>query len=91
MFLPSFLSPGLKAVVRQASLISIQPYYKVLKAKLTGSRTAQMCVKNDQIFAFYTKLYIPSTLNTDYLTVCSKILNHGLNHGLLFSLFKFFG
>ena len=22
--------------------------------------------------------------------VCSKILNHGLNHGLLFSLFKFF-
>ena len=23
--------------------------------------------------------------------VCSKILNHGLNHGLLFSLFKFFG
>ena len=23
--------------------------------------------------------------------VCSKILNHGLNHGLLLSLFKFFG
>ena len=23
--------------------------------------------------------------------VCSKILNQGLNHGLLFSLFKFFG
>ena len=42
-----------KPSVRQASLISIQPYYKVLKAKLTGSRTAQMCVKNDQIFAFY--------------------------------------
>ena len=32
------------------------------------------------------KLYIPSTLNTDYLLwhncVCSKILNLGLNHGL---------
>ena len=45
-----------------------------------------------------SKLYIISTLNTDYLLwhtqlidcVCSKILNHGLNHGLLFSLFKFF-
>ena len=23
--------------------------------------------------------------------MCSKILNHGLNHGLLFSLYKFFG
>ena len=35
-----------------------------------------------------TKLYIPSTLNTavthtiDWM--CSKILNHGLYHGLLF-------
>ena len=42
------------------------------------------------------KLYIPSTLNTDYplwltqLIVCSKVLNHGLNHWLLFSIFNFF-
>ena len=96
------------------------------------------------IFDSLPKLYIPSTLNTDYILwhtqlivyavgngdsklvglvakknekteawikviypkyskhwlstvahtidcVCSKILNHGLNHGLLFSLFKFFG
>ena len=39
-------------------------------------------------FANGAKLYIPSTLNTDYLlwhtqliVVCSKILNHGLNPG----------
>ena len=39
------------------------------------------------------------TLNTNYLStvahtidcVCSKILKHGLNHGLLFPLVKFFG
>ena len=37
------------------------------------------------------KLYIPSTLNTDYLLWHNWLLNHGLNHGLLFSLFKFFG
>ena len=42
------------------------------------------------------KLYIQSTQNTDYLLwhtvdyVCSKILNHGLNHWL-FLLLKFFG
>ena len=54
------------------------------------------------LYKFYTvticwpKLYIPSALNLSTLAhtvdcVCSKILNHGLNHGLLFSLFKFFG
>ena len=44
------------------------------------------------------KLYIPSTLNTDYLlwytqliVRSSKISNHGLNQWLLFSIFKFFG
>ena len=39
-------------------------------------------------------MYIPSTLNTDYLlwqTQLIKIINHGLNHGLLFSLFNLFG
>ena len=43
----------------------------------------------------HTKLYIPSTLNIDLYTVahtidcvCSKMLNHGLNHGFFLSLFK---
>ena len=36
------------------------------------------------------KLYIPSTLNIDLICVCSKMLNHGLNHGLFLSLFKLF-
>ena len=35
----------------------------------------------NQISIVYAKLYIPSTLNNDY---------HGWNHGLLYSLFKFF-
>ena len=34
------------------------------------------------------KHYRISILN---MYVCSKILNHCLNHGLIFSLFKFFG
>ena len=38
------------------------------------------------------KLYIPSTLNITVAhtidCVCSKMLNHGLNHGLFLSLFK---
>ena len=44
-------------------------------------------------FTYTPKLYIPSTLNTDYLLwhtqliVCSKILNQVF----LFSLFKFLG
>ena len=51
------------------------------------------------LLKIYPKLYIPSTLNTDYLLwavahmidcVCSKILDHGLNDGLLFSFLMFF-
>ena len=34
------------------------------------------------------KLFIPSTLNTDYL-LCGKVLNRGLSYGLIFSLFNF--
>ena len=45
---------------------------------------------------FHTNLYIPSTLNINLpYTVastidcgCSKMLNHGLNHGFFLSLFK---
>ena len=33
----------------------------------------------------------PSTVAHSIDFVCSKVLNHGLNHGLLFSLFKFWG
>ena len=38
----------------------------------------------------YSKHWL-STLAHTIDCVCSKILNHGLNHGLLFPLFKFFG
>ena len=48
------------------------------------------------ILVQWAKLYIPRTLNNNYLLwhtqcMCSKRINHGLNNGLLFSLFKFFG
>ena len=36
-------------------------------------------------------MYWQSTLAHTIDCVCSKILNHCLNHGVLFSLFKFFG
>ena len=47
-----------------------------------------------RVFKRGAKLYIPGTLNIDLilwhtqLIVCSKMLNHGLNHGLFLSLFK---
>ena len=58
----------------------------------------QIMLKGD-MYSVHTehspKLYIPSTLNIDLDTVantidcvCSKMLNHGLNHGLFLSLFK---
>ena len=42
------------------------------------------------VYPKYSKHWLSTVAHTiDCL--CSKILNHGLNHGLLFSLFKFFG
>ena len=58
----------------------------------------QCCIKifEPAIFSSRPKLYIPSTLNIDLILwhtqlivcACSKILNHGLNHGFFLSLFK---
>ena len=42
------------------------------------------------IYPKYSK-YLLSTVAHTIDCVCSKILNHGLNHGLLFPSFKFFG
>ena len=62
---------------------------------MVKSRHLISCSRNP-LFVIYGQsyMYIPSTLNTDYLLwqtqFYSKILNHRLNHGLLFSLFKFF-
>ena len=42
------------------------------------------------IYPKYSKHWLSTVAHT-IECVCSKILNHGLNHGLLFSLFKFFG
>ena len=42
------------------------------------------------IYPKYSKHWLSTVAHT-IDCVCSKILNHGLNHGLLFSLFKFFG
>ena len=39
------------------------------------------------IYPKYSKHWLFTVANC----VCSKLLNHGLNNGLLFSLFKFFG
>ena len=38
----------------------------------------------------YSK-HLPYTMAHTIDCVCSKLLNHGLNHGLFLSLFKFFG
>ena len=73
----------------QKNVYQLLHVYCVLKSLLCWITAFQI---------WFCKLYIPSTVNTDYLLwhtkivccVCS-ILNHGLNHGLLFSLFKFFG
>ena len=61
-------------------------------------RMWQIMLKGD-MYSVHTehsaKLYIPSTLNIDLNTVantidcvCSKMLNHIVNHGLFLSLFK---
>ena len=39
----------------------------------------------------YSKHWLSTTVAHTIDCACSKILNHGLNHVLLFSLFKFFG
>ena len=76
-----------KTLMMSLSLDQLVTKNQILKTKFRGLLTSQ------------PKLYIPSNLNTDYLLwrlahtidcVWSKILNHGLNHGLLFPLFKFF-
>ena len=41
------------------------------------------------IYPKYSKHWLSTVAHT-INCVCSRILNHGLNHGLLFSLFKFF-
>ena len=43
-----------------------------------------------RIFLGKTKLYIPITLHIDLILWRRKTWNRGLNHGLIFSLFKFF-
>ena len=45
-------------------------------------------MQNKVIYPKYSK---PYTVAHTIDFVCSKISNHGLNHGLFFSLFKFFG
>ena len=66
--------------------------FQITSNKVRGIRIIIACTR--MLAAILApKLYIPSTLNTDYLLcvadtidcVCSKILNHGFNHGL----FKF--
>ena len=42
------------------------------------------------VYPKYSKHWLSTVAHT-IDCVCSKILNNGLNHGLLFSIFKFFG
>ena len=47
------------------------------------------CKGGKVIYSKYSKQWLSTVAHTiDF--VCSKISNHGLNHGLLFSLFKIF-
>ena len=58
------------------------------------SQSKQVSKKINRNSKFIHPKYSKHSLSTVAHTidcVCSKILNHGLNHGLLFSLFKFFG
>ena len=43
------------------------------------------------IYPKYSKHWLSTVAHTIIDCVCSKLLNHGLNHELLFSVFKFFG
>ena len=53
-----------------------------------GEQQNQQSVK--VIYPKYSK-HLPYTVAHAIDCVCSKMLNHGLNHGLFLSLFKFFG
>ena len=47
-------------------------------------------IRSKVIYPKYSKHWLSTVAHT-IDCVCIKILNHGLNHGLLFPLFKFFG
>ena len=53
-------------------------------------KSVEICEQPKVIHPKYSNHWL-STVAHAIDCVCSKILNHGLNHGLLFSLFKFFG
>ena len=59
-----------------------------LKGAVSISHTL-LHVKSKVIYPKYSKYWL-STVALTIDCVCSKIWNHGLNHGFLFSLFKFF-
>ena len=77
-------------------------YFGILIAK-KSHKNCPPCVKASRPFkignsSLLSKLYIYPKYSKHWLStvadtincVCNKILNHGLNHELLFSLFKFF-
>ena len=61
-----------------------------LYCRSLSGRVFQICKWSKVIHPKYSKHWLSTVAHT-IDCVCSKILNHGLYHGLLFSLFKFFG
>ena len=57
---------------------------------MISEEEANFYLSGKDIYPKYSKHQLSTVAHT-IDCVCSKILNHGLNHGLLFSLFKFFG
>ena len=63
--------------------------YHVRGSKLLSSPPVSL-PSGKVIHPKYSKQWLSTVAHT-IDCVCSRILNHGLDHGLLFSLFKFFG
>ena len=87
-------------IIRQATLVKVvflfepsQFQFKIEILQLKWDKTKAYFFYRSKckvIYPKYSKHWL-STVARTIDCVCSKILNHGLNHGLLFSLFKFFG
>ena len=57
-------------------------YFKIVVSRI--------CIRVNVIYPKYSK-HLPYTVAHTIDCVRSKMLNHGLNHGLFLSCFKFFG
>ena len=68
----------------------IAQYSKIFSLQFPLSSSLKVGAYSKVIYSKFSKQWLSTVAHT-IDCVCSKISNHGLNHGLLFSLFKFFG